>query len=79
MEHIHYMILQYHLTSGFCDICIDEKNKYRIKGSGVFQRNFATINISGLHNNRLLEYTVFNSYGEPMWNYKIHENELKYD
>ena len=67
------------LTSGFCDICIDEKNKYRIKGSGVFQRNFATINISGLHNNRLLEYTIFNSYGEPMWNYKIHENELKYD
>ena len=67
------------LTSSFCDICIDEKNKYRVKDSGVFERNFAIINISGLYNDRLLEYIIFNSYGEPLWSYKIHENDLKYD
>ena len=67
------------LTSGFCDICIEEKNKYRINGSGVFERNFATIKIHGPYKNRELKYTIFNSHGDPLWTYNINENELKYD
>lgn len=66
------------LTSGFCDICIDEKNKYRIEGSGVFQRNFAVFNIFGLKGNRELEYTIYDNQGAPLWNYNIKERDLKY-
>jgi len=66
------------LTSGYCDICKDEDNKYRIKDSAVFERNFAIFNISGSRNNRLLEYTIFNNSGDPLWKYKINENELRY-
>jgi alkaline phosphatase D len=67
------------LTSGFCDICKNEKNKYRIPGSGVFQRNFAIFKISGENKNRNLDYTIFNNKGEPLWNYIIHEDDLKYE
>ena len=66
------------LTSGYCDICENEKNKYRIPGSGVFERNFGTITISGLNNNRTLNYTIFNNKGEALWNYILHEDDLKY-
>jgi len=65
------------LTSGYCDICKDEKNKYRIKESTVFERNFAVFNIYGSNNDRKLKYTIFNSQGEALWSYEIHENELK--
>ena len=65
------------LTSGYCDICKDEKNKYRIKESAVFQRNFAVFNIYGSNNDRKLKYTIFNNQGEALWSYKIHEDELK--
>lgn len=68
------------LTSGYCDkdFCKEEKNKYRIKNSAVFQRNFATIKVHGSYQDRVLEYTVFNNSGKPLWNYEIHENDLKY-
>ena len=66
------------LTSGFCDICENEKNKYRIKESAVFERNFATFKIYGSYKDRVLEYTIFNNKGDALWNYKIHENDLKY-
>ena len=65
------------LTSGYCDICEDEKNKYRIKESTVFERNFAVFNVYGSNNNRTLKYTIFNNQGEPLWSYKIHEDDLK--
>ena len=66
------------LTSGYCDICENEKNKYRIPGSGVFERNFGTIQISGSKNNRILSYSINNNQGESLWTYTIHEDELKY-
>ena len=66
------------LTSGFCDVCINEKNKYRISDSGVFERNFAIFKISGLYNDRTLDYTIYNNRGESLWNYIIHEDDLKY-
>ena len=68
------------LTSGYCDkdFCKEEKNKYRIKNSAVFQRNFATIKVHGSYQDRVLEYTVFNNSGKPLLNYEIHENDLKY-
>tara|TARA_B100000700_G_scaffold216102_1_gene237560 strand:+ start:1133 stop:2452 length:1320 start_codon:yes stop_codon:yes gene_type:complete len=66
------------LTSGYCDICEGEKNRYRIKDSAVFQRNFATIKVHGPYKNRILEYTIFNNKGESLWNYQIHEDDLKY-
>jgi alkaline phosphatase D len=66
------------LTSGFCDVCINEKNKYRISESGVFERNFAIFKISGLYNDRTLDYTIYNNRGESLWNYIIHEDDLKY-
>jgi len=65
------------LTSGYCDICKDEQNEYRIKESTVFERNFAVFNVYGSNNDRILKYTIFNNKGEPLWNYKIHEDELK--
>ena len=65
------------LTSGFCDICKDEKNKYRIEESAVFERNFAILNVYGPSKNRVLKYTIFNNKGEALWDYEIHENELK--
>ncbi len=65
------------LTSGYCDICKDEKNKYRIKESTVFERNFAVFNIYGSNNDRKLKYTIFNNQGEALWSYEIHEDELK--
>ena len=66
------------LTSGFCDICKNEKNKYRINESGVFQRNFAVFKVSGATKNRTLDYTIFNNKGEALWNYTLHEDDLKY-
>ena len=66
------------LTSGYCDICEGEKNRYRIKESAVFERNFATIKVHGAYKNRILEYTIFNNKGESLWNYQIHEDDLKY-
>ena len=66
------------LTSGFCDICIDENNRHRIKESAVFQRNFAIFSIYSYNKNRVLDYTIFNNKGEPLWNYKINESDLKY-
>ena len=66
------------LTSGYCDICESEKNRYRIKESAVFQRNFATIKVHGPYKNRILEYTIFNNKGESLWSYQIHEDDLKY-
>ena len=65
------------LTSGYCDICKDEQNEYRIQESTVFERNFAIFNIHGSYKNRILEYTIFNNKGEPLWNHKIHENDLR--
>ena len=65
------------LTSGYCDICEDEKNIYRIEESTVFERNFAVFNVYGSNNNRTLKYTIFNNQGEPLWSYKIHEDDLK--
>jgi len=66
------------LTSGYCDICENEENKYRIKESTVFERNFAIFNVHGTSKNRFLEYTIFNNQGEELWNYQINENDLKY-
>ena len=66
------------LTSGFCDICVNENNKYRIDGSTVFNRNFAIFNITGLSNERILEYTIYDNKGNSLWKYKVHEDELKY-
>ena len=66
------------LTSGFCDICIDENNKHRIKESAVFQRNFAIFSIYSSGKDRVLDYTIFNNKGESLWNYKINANDLKY-
>ena len=66
------------LTSGYCDICKNEENKYRIKESTVFERNFAIFNVQGASKNRILEYTIFNNEGKELWNYQINENDLKY-
>ena len=66
------------LTSGFCDICINESNKYRIKESAVFQRNFAIFSIYSSDKGRVLDYTIFNNKGESLWNYKINASDLKY-
>ena len=66
------------LTSGFCDICIDENNKHRIKESAVFQRNFAIFSIYSSDKDRVLDYTIFNNKGESLWNYKINASDLKY-
>ena len=65
------------LTSHYCDICENEKNNYRIKDSGVFQRNFGVFNISGKTGNRELQFSSYSSDGEMLWNYKINENDLK--
>ena len=66
------------LTSGFCDICKDENNKYRIKESGVFQRNFAIFSIYSSDKGRILDYTIFDNKGKPLWDYKINASDLKY-
>ena len=66
------------LTSGFCDICIDENNKYRMKESAVFQRNFAIFSIYSSNKDRVLDYTIFDNKGNPLWNYKINASDLKY-
>tara|TARA_B100002052_G_C15881621_1_gene599551 strand:+ start:1034 stop:2359 length:1326 start_codon:yes stop_codon:yes gene_type:complete len=66
------------LTSGFCDICVNENNKYRLDGSTVFNRNFAIFNIIGPSNERILEYTIYDNKGNSLWKYTVHEDELKY-
>jgi len=65
------------LTSHYCDICVNENNNYRIKNSGVFQRNFGVFNISGKQGNRELQFSSYSSNGDKLWSYKINENELK--
>tara|TARA_B100001123_G_C15312048_1_gene1024768 strand:+ start:129 stop:1463 length:1335 start_codon:yes stop_codon:yes gene_type:complete len=65
------------LTSHYCDICINEKNNYRIKDSGVFQRNFAIFKVYGKKGNRKLRYAIHDSKGNELWHYDIHEDDLK--
>ena len=65
------------LTSHYCDICVNEKNYYRIDGSGVFQRNFALFNVYGNKGDRHLRYAIHDSKGNELWHYILHENDLK--
>ena len=65
------------LTSHYCDICINEENYYRVKDSGVFQRNFAVFNVKGNHGDRELRYAIHDSDGNELWYYILHENQLK--
>ena len=65
------------LTSHYCDICENENNSYRIKNSGVFQRNFGIFNILGKKGDREIHFSSYSSDGNKLWSYKINENELK--
>ena len=65
------------LTSHYCDICVNEKNYYRIDGSGVFQRNFAIFNVFGSKGDRKLRYAIHDSKGNELWNYTLHQDQLK--
>ena len=65
------------LTSHYCDICENENNNYRMKDSGVFQRNFGVFNVSGKKGNRQLNYSTYSSVGDKLWSYKINENDFE--
>ena len=54
-----------------------EPNFYRVEGTLVQERNFAIFEFSGARNERILKCTVFDVNGSELWNYSIHENELK--
>ncbi len=55
----------------------DEANNLRVAGKLSDEHNFAIFNFSGARKNRTLKCTVYNVQGKELWNYSIHENELK--
>lgn len=65
------------LTSGPCTPCLEEPNPFRVEGTAVIERNFAIMTITGIRNNRELTCKIYNARGEELWNYSIHENDLK--
>ena len=65
------------LISGPCTTCVDEPNYLRVGGTGVFERNFAIMTVSGKRKNRTLSCTVYNTKGEELWSYSIHETDLE--
>lgn len=55
----------------------DEQNNFRVKGTLADEHNFALFNVSGARKNRTLKCTVYDVWGKELWNYSIHENDLK--
>lgn len=56
----------------------DEGNIYQVENSLIVQRNFAVFSITGAFRDRTLLVTYFNEKGEQLYEYKIHQNQLKY-
>ncbi len=53
-------------------------NPQRVEGSLVFEdQNFGMIRVSGKENNRKLILQTFGSDGSKLWEYTIHEDEIK--
>jgi alkaline phosphatase D len=64
------------LTSSPSKSYADDKNKYRVDGTLVTVRNFATLNFSGKEQDRNMTIRVFNSEGKELWNKKINQNQF---
>lgn len=57
---------------------VEYDNPQRVDGSLVFKdQNFGMIRISGKDNNRKLVLQTFGSDGSKLWEYTIHEDEIK--
>jgi alkaline phosphatase D len=54
-----------------------EPNSLRVPGTFVAKRNFAKITVDGKRNDRTLTCIVYDKDGKELWQYRIHENELK--
>lgn len=61
------------LTSKTYDNC-NEENKNRIEGSCYPNRNFATIDVTGDRENRVLTLNLFDNNGTAIWTYRIDYN-----
>lgn len=59
------------LTSGTHDERAPEFNTYRIEGTKVAERNFATLSLSGPFRNRVLYIQTFDKTGKQIWDYTI--------
>lgn len=55
----------------------DELNTMRVPGKISDEHNFAIFNVSGKTKNRVLKCTVYDVKGKELWDYSIHENDLK--
>ncbi len=54
----------------------DEGNTTLVPGSGIGERNFGTIDVSGTFRDRVLDLKIFNSKGEQLWKYTIKASDL---
>ena len=55
----------------------DEANDFRVADTYYGQRNFAMLEVTGPLKGRSLKIILCDSYGIPVWEKTIHEDELK--
>jgi alkaline phosphatase D len=68
------------LTSGVgAALNANEPNQNRVAGSLIRQRNFAALSFSGARKDRRLDITYYDSDGQKLFTYTIHEKDLYAD
>lgn len=56
----------------------DEGNKYLVPNTSFYERNFGIANVTGDLGNRQLTLSIYDQKGDFVFDYTIHEQELKY-
>ena len=56
----------------------DEGNTLQVKGTTFYDRNVGIMGITGKYGNRQLMLTIYDEQGEPVFDYAIEQQELKY-
>jgi alkaline phosphatase D len=63
------------LTSSTGSSRDNEYNDLRVPGTLVLDRNFGLLNVSGPRDDRRLRIDIYDTAGEPLWEYEIQANE----
>ena len=57
----------------------EELNQYRLEETLFGKHNFGILRVTGPHNERVLQITIFDKDGKAVWTKKINANELRYN